>query len=166
MKIMLIPFFEKGIIYNINFKKGKKMSQAKAGDKVKVHYTISLKDGKTVFSSKEQEPAEFTIGEKKLIRGFENAVIGMNVGETKKICISPEDAFGNYNENLIATIEKSQLPPDIDPHVGMNLNTKTNDGKISAVTITNITDKTVTLDANHPLAGKELSLELELLVIA
>ncbi|MFQ5712828.1 MAG: peptidylprolyl isomerase [Candidatus Scalinduaceae bacterium] len=163
---MLSPHFKNGIIYNINLKKGEKMSQAKAGDKVKVHYTGSLKDGKMFDSTRGIRPLEFTIGEKMLISGFENAIIGMNVGETKKVCIPPDDAYGNHDENLITTIEKSQLPPDIDPHVGMNLNTKTNDGKISAVTITNITDKTVTLDANHPLAGKELIFELELVAIA
>ncbi|ODS33839.1 MAG: peptidylprolyl isomerase [Candidatus Scalindua rubra] len=141
------------------------MSQAKAGANVKVHYTASLKDGKMFYSSKEKEPAEFTIGEKKLIPGFENAVIGMTVGETKEVCIPPEDAFGNYNENQVVTIERSQLPSDIDPQVGVKLNTKTNDGKVSEVTITDITDKTVTLDANHPLAGKELILELELVAI-
>ncbi len=142
------------------------MSQAKTGDKVKVHYTASLKGGKRFYSTKEDKPAEFTIGEKKLIPGFEKAVIGMTVDETKEVCIPPEDAFGHYNENQVTTIERSQLPPDIDPQVGVKLNTKTNDGKASEVTITDITDKTVTLDANHPLAGKELILELELVAIA
>ncbi|MFQ5687626.1 MAG: peptidylprolyl isomerase [Candidatus Scalindua sp.] len=141
------------------------MLQAKAGDNVKVKYAVSLKDEKMFYSSKEKGPAIFTIGEKKLIPGFENAAIGMTIGETKRVCIPPEDAFGNYNENQVTTIERSQLPPDIDPQVGIKFNTKTNDGKDSEVTITNITDKTVTIDANHPLAGKELILELELVAI-
>lgn len=142
------------------------MTQAKAGDKVKVHYTASLKDGKMFYSSKEKEPAVFTIGEKKLIPGFENAVIGMTEGETKEVSIPPEDAFGNYDENQVTTIERSQLPPDIAPQVGIKLNTKTNDGKDFEATITDITDKTVTLDANHPMAGKELIVELALVAIA
>lgn len=142
------------------------MLQAKSGDKVKVHYTVSSKEGKMLYSSKKEEPAEFVIGGKKLVPDFENAVIGMTAGETKKVYISSGDVFGNYDENRVATIDRDRLPSDIDPQVGMMLNTKTNDEKVSDVTITNITDETVTLDANHPLAGKEIVFELELVAIA
>lgn len=141
------------------------MTQAKDGDNVKVHYTVSSKKGKMFYSSKKQEPAEFVIGEKKLVDDFENAVIGMTEGETKKVYIPPGDVFGNYNENHVTTIDRSRLPSDIDPQVGMMLNTKTKDGKVSDVTITEITDDKVTLDANHPLAGKETVFELELVAI-
>ncbi|MFQ5687627.1 MAG: peptidylprolyl isomerase [Candidatus Scalindua sp.] len=144
------------------------MSQAEVGDKVKVHYTASLKDGKRFYSSKEEKPAEFTIGEKKLIPGFENAVIGMTEGETKKGCIPSKDAYGDRDENLVTTIEKPQFPTDIFPQLGMTLNVVINKGKkeISKATITNITDRAVTIDANNPLAGKELIVELELVAIA
>lgn len=142
------------------------MSQAKDGNKVKVHYNVSTKEGKIFYSSKIDEPAEFIIGEKKLVPDFENAVIGMAEGETKKIYFSPGDVFGNYDEDRVVTINRYRLPSDIDPQVGMVLNTKTNDGKVSDVTITNITDETVTLDANHPLAGKGVVFELELVAIA
>ncbi len=142
------------------------MSQAKLGDKVKVHYTGYLKDGKKFDSTRGISPREFTIGEKMLISGFENAVIGMTVGEIKKVCIPPDDAYGDHDRNLVATIERSRLSLDIDPQIGMTVNTKTNDGKDYKATITDITDKKVTLDANHPLAGKELIFELKLVAIA
>ncbi|MFQ5964124.1 MAG: peptidylprolyl isomerase [Candidatus Scalinduaceae bacterium] len=142
------------------------MSKAKVGDKVKVHYTGSLKNGKVFDSSREKEPLEFTIGEKKLISGFENAIIGMTLGETKKVCIPSKDAYGEHDGNLVTTIEKSQFPPDIIPQLGMTLNVESNNGKICKATITDITDKIITIDANHPLTGKELIFELELVVIA
>ena len=142
------------------------MSQAKMGDKVKIHYTGSLKDGKIFDSSKEKEPLGFTIGEKMVIPGFENAVIGMTVGETKKVSLPPADAYGDHQKTLVVVVERSQLPPNIDPKVGMILHAQTNDGRSSDVTIIDITDEAATLDANHPLAGQELIFDLELVEVA
>ncbi|MFV1951553.1 MAG: peptidylprolyl isomerase [Nitrospinota bacterium] len=142
------------------------MSQAKTGDKVKIHYTGSLKDGKIFDSSEGKEPLGFTIGEKMVIPGFENAVIGMTAGETKKVSIPPGDAYGDHQKNLVVVVERSQLPSNIDPKVGMILHAQTNDGRSSDVTITDITDESVTLDANHPIAGQELIFDLELIEIA
>ena len=98
--------------------------------------------------------------------GFENAILGMTAGEIKNVSIPPENAYGDYQKNLVAVIEKSQLPPHINPQVGSMLTVQTGDGKALNVAITDITDIKVTLDANHPLAGKELLFDLELVAIA
>lgn len=141
------------------------MAQAKVGDKVRIHYEGSLEDGTVFDSTLEKEPFEFTLGQERIIPGFENAITGMNEGETKTVLISPEDAYGQYREELVAIIEKSQIPPNIDPRIGMMLQARSQEGAITNLTITEITENTVTLDGNHPLAGKSLNFEIELLEI-
>jgi peptidylprolyl isomerase len=141
------------------------MAQAREGDKVKINYTGSLEDGTVFSSSPEEDPLEFTIGQKKLLPSFENAVIGMNEGETKSVSIPPEDAFGIPKEDLIFDVQRTKLPPDIDLKLGGVLRVGSDTGKNFDVAITNIDDETVTLDGNHPLAGKVLNLEIQLVEI-
>tara|TARA_B100000959_G_scaffold232294_1_gene249167 strand:+ start:6808 stop:7236 length:429 start_codon:yes stop_codon:yes gene_type:complete len=142
------------------------MSQAKAGDKVKVHYKGSFKDGKVFDSSEGKDPLEFTIGQKMVVKGFENAIVGMASGEKKKICIQPKEAYGEYRKDLVATIERSEIPNDIKPELGMMLQVSPEPGRPTAVTVTELNEKTLTLDGNHPLAGKELTFELDLVAIS
>jgi len=141
------------------------MAQAKEGDKVKVNYTGSLEDGTVFGSSPEEDLLEFTIGQKKVLPSFENAVIGMNEGDTKTVSIPPEDAFGQPKEDLIFNVERTKLPPGIDLKLGGVLRVGSDTGKNFDVAITNIDDETVTLDGNHPLAGKVLNLEIQLVAI-
>ncbi len=141
------------------------MAQAKEGDKVKVNYSGSLEDGTVFGSSPEEDPLEFTIGQKKVLPSFENAVVGMNEGDTKTVSIPPEEAFGQPKEDLIFDVERTKLPPDIDVKLGGVLRVGSDTGKNFDVAITNIDDETVTLDGNHPLAGKVLNLEIQLIEI-
>lgn len=142
------------------------MAQAKSGDRVKVHYSGFLEDGTVFDSSLEGDPFEFTLGEGMVIPGFENAVIGMDVGETKTVNIPFAEAYGPRRDELMATIERAQLPDHISPEVGMSLQVRTPDGSFTNVLITEVTPSTVTLDANHPLAGKDLIFEIKLVEIA
>ena len=141
------------------------MAKAKEGDKVKVNYTGSLEDGTVFGSSPEEGPLEFIIGQKKVLPSFENAAIGMNEGDKKTVSIPPEDAFGQPKEDLIFDIERTKLPPGIDLKLGGVLRVGSDTGKNFDVAITNIDDETVTLDENHPLAGKALNLEIQLVEI-
>lgn len=141
------------------------MAQAKEGDKVKVNYTGSLEDGTVFGSSPEEDPLEFTIGQRNVLPSFENALIGMNEGDTKTVSIPPENAFGHRKEDLIFDVERAKLPAGIDLRLGGVLRVGSDTGKDFDVTITNIDDKIVTLDGNHPLAGKVLNLEIQLVAI-
>lgn len=141
------------------------MAEAKLGDKVRVHYTGLLDDGTVFDTSVGREPFGFTIGENTVIPGFENAVVGMKVGDKKTISIPPGDAYGEYLDDLVVVINRSQIPPEIDAEVGMVLQVKSENGTATYVTVTDITDDAVTLDGNHPLAGKSLTFEIELLEI-
>lgn len=139
------------------------MAQAKAGDKVKVHYAGSLEDGTVFDSSYEGEPMEFTVGERMLIPGFEDAVIGMGVGDLKTVSILPEDAYGSYIEDLVTVVERSQIPSSLEPKIGMMLQANSDDGMVVPFTVKDVTEDSVILDGNHPLAGKGLTFKIELL---
>jgi len=142
------------------------MTQAKTGDSVKVHYTGKLQEGDVFDSSEGREPLEFRIGDGKVIPGFEQGVVGMEVGEKKNISISPEEGYGIRNEELVAVIEKTLLPSDVDTSVGQQLQVKQQDGNVIQLVVTAETEENVTLDANHPLAGKTLLFDVELVEIA
>ena len=141
------------------------MAQAKAGDKVKVHYTGTLNDGTVFDTSMEREPLEFTLGEGQVIPGFEEAVMGMEPGATKNITLGPDEAYGAYNEEAVTDVPRDQIPPTIEPEVGMMLEVRLESGQPAHVIITEVTEAAVTLDGNHPLAGKELSFDLSLVEI-
>jgi peptidylprolyl isomerase len=143
------------------------MAQAKEGDKVRVHYEGQLSDGTIFDSSLAREPIEFTLGQDTVIPGFEQAVIGMEVGESKDVSIPPEDGFGEYSEDLVVNIEKSILPPDINPELGMQLEVSSEDEEETprVFTIAEMAEDSITLDGNHPLAGKEIAFKITLLEI-
>jgi len=124
-----------------------------------------LCDGTVFDSSFNREPLEFTIGQKMVIPGFEKEVIGMTVGDTKTVSIASADAYGPYLEDLVGSIKRTQIPPNIDLQVGDVLQMRTPDGGHMSVLVKALTDETVTLDANHPLAGKDLAFEINLLEI-
>jgi FKBP-type peptidyl-prolyl cis-trans isomerase 2 len=138
------------------------MSKAKKGDTVKVHYTGTLDDESIFDSSRERSPMEFTIGAGNLIEGFEKGVLGMTIGETRTVKIPPEEGYGNRDENLITQIDRTYLPQSVEPAIGQQLQVKQPDGKTFVVWITDLDDQTVTIDANHPLAGENLNFEIEL----
>lgn len=140
------------------------MSKVKEGDTVKVHYTGKLTDEGSVFdSSREREPLEFTLGEGKLIPGFEKAVIGMEEGDNTTINIPSEEAYGARREDLELEVSKSDLPDNVNPQVGMQLQMQQQqNGQTIPVQITAVEDDYVKLDANHPLAGKDLTFDIEL----
>jgi FKBP-type peptidyl-prolyl cis-trans isomerase 2 len=146
------------------------MAQAKAGDTVRVHYEGQLSDGTIFDSSLEREPIEFILGQDTVIPGFEQAVIGMEVGESKDVSIPPEDGFGEYSKDLVVNIEKSILPPDINPELGMQLEVSSEEEEEEeetprVFTIADIAEDSITLDGNHPLAGAEIAFKIELLEI-
>lgn len=142
------------------------MSQAKTGDKVKVHYTGKLEDGTVFDSSKNREPLEFDLGGGNVIPGFEDGILGMEVGESKTVTIAPDQAYGQPKPDLVATVERKQFPDNIKPEVGLQLQMSQPNGQPLNVTITNIEGDSITLDANHPLAGKTLVFDIELLAVA
>jgi peptidylprolyl isomerase len=142
------------------------MAEAKTNDTVKVHYTGRLTDGTVFDSSLEREPLEFTIGQKSVIPGFEEGIIGMAIGDTKTVSIASQDAYGPYLEDLIGTIRRTQIPPDIELKVGTILQMQGPNGEATLVMVKALNDESVTLDANHPLAGKDLTFEINLLEIA
>ncbi len=141
------------------------LSKVKDGNTVKVHYKGTLKDGSVFDSSAEREPLEFKLGEGQLIPGFEKAVIGMEEGDKTKVDIPVKDAYGEAREDLVINVPKDQLPDDVEPEVGMQLQVNQPDGQPVPVRVAEISDEELTLDANHPLAGKDLSFEIELVEI-
>ncbi|MHC4745302.1 MAG: FKBP-type peptidyl-prolyl cis-trans isomerase [Planctomycetota bacterium] len=141
------------------------MEEAKSGDTVRVHYTGKLDDETAFQSSVGRDPLEFTIGEEEIIPMLGNAVIGMKPGDAKTVKISAEDAFGPYRDDLVRTIERSQFPADFEPAVGQRLSLSEARGQEIAVTVTDLSELNVTLDANHPLAGEDLVFDIELVEI-
>lgn len=142
------------------------MLQAKQNDTVKVHYTGKLDDGTVFDSSVGREPLEFTLGEGRVIPGFEDAVFGMETGDTKTVIIPAADAYGDYEAGLAQVVPHASFPPNIQPEVGQRLQVQNQAGQTMVVTITAIGDNGVTLDGNHPLAGKDLTFDIELVAIA
>jgi len=138
------------------------LAMAKDGNTVKVHYTGKLDDGTIFDTSVEREPLEFTIGASQMIPGFEGAVRGMQVGQMKTVTIPTEEAYGPYNEDMVLLIELDKLPENLNPVVGQRLQIQQEDGNTAVVVVTDISDTIITLDANHPLAGKALTFEIEL----
>jgi peptidylprolyl isomerase len=141
------------------------LTMAKKGDKVKVHYTGKLNDGAVFDSSEGREPLEFTLGEGSMIRGFENAVYGMEVGQSKTVTIPSLEAYGPHKDGLVMTFDRTQLPPGMSPRVGDQLQMQTPSGGAAVVTVSAASEKNITVDANHPLAGKDLTFEIRLVEV-
>ncbi len=141
------------------------MSTAKVNDKVKVHYTGKLTSGEVFDSSLEREPIEFVLGAGQMIPGFDQGVLGMALNEKKTLNIPAEEAYGESNPALIQTLDRAQLPADLKPEVGQTLVAGSPEGQEMHVQVTDVTEKTITIDANHPLAGKELVFDIELMEI-
>ena len=138
------------------------MASAQAGDTVRVHYTGKLDDGTVFDSSAGSDPIEFVIGDHQVIPGFEDGVTGMSIGETKTITIPFDQAYGAYDDELVLDVPRDQFPDHITPEVGEALQLQQPDGNVITVIISEVSDKSVTLDANHPLAGEDLTFDLEL----
>ena len=141
------------------------MAQSKEGDTVQVHYRGTLKDGSVFDQSKEDTPLEFTIGSGMLIPDFEAAVTGMEEGDSKTIHVEAANAYGLHREDLVMEVPKSQFPDHITPEVGQQLQLTQQDGQLIVVTISALTDSGVMLDANHALAGKDLTFDITLVSI-
>lgn len=141
------------------------MSQAKSGDTVKIHYTGTLEDGTQFDSSQGRDPLEFELGSGQVIPGFEKAVEGMAIGEEKSVTIDSDDAYGPRQDQMVQEVPKTALPPDLDPAEGMALQAQGQDGQPINLTVTEIGEETITVDANHPLAGKKLKFDIELVAI-
>jgi len=139
--------------------------KVKANDKVRVHYKGTLSDGVMFDSSEGRDPLEFTIGSGQIIPGFENGVIGMQVDESKTINIPVAEAYGEAKAELILEVPKSQLPPEINPEVGLQLMSQTQDGQQTPLLVTEVKEDSIIVDANHPLAGKDLTFEITLVSI-
>jgi peptidylprolyl isomerase len=138
---------------------------ATSGHTVRIHYDGFLQDGTLFGSSRPNEPVEFTIGDSRLIPAFERAVVGMSEGEKKTVSLPAQEAFGEHREELVRTVDKAELPSHIDPEVGKVLVIHADQGEDVQAVITDVSDESLTIDANHPLAGKEVTFEIELLEI-
>ena len=141
------------------------MAQAKSGDAVKVHYTGTLNNGQVFDSSKERAPLEFVLGTGMVIAGFDAAVTGLEPGDSITKTIPVDEAYGPYQKEMVADIEKANIPADFELEVGQRLQMQAPGGEVMAVTITDMKGEMVTLDGNHPLAGQDLTFELELVEI-
>ncbi|MBU1086825.1 MAG: peptidylprolyl isomerase [Candidatus Omnitrophica bacterium] len=141
------------------------MSQAKQGDTVKIHYTGKLKNNSVFDSSRSRDPFEFILGSGQVIAGFEEGTLGMKIGQTKTITIPCDKAYGPRNEDLIAVVARGHLPKDLEPKIGQRLGIHNENNQKIPVVITALTEKDVTVDGNHPLAGEDLIFELELVEI-
>ena len=143
------------------------MAPAANGDTVKIHYTGTLDDGYKFDSSYDHlEPLEFTIGRGEMIRGFEQAVVGMEPGETKIVRIASNQAYGRHNPEKVIQVSRSKMPEGLEQEIGMRVQGSMPDGQTVEFTIVSLTESEVTLDGNHPLAGKDLTFDIELLEIA
>lgn len=138
----------------------------KAGDSVKVHYTGRLDDGTVFDTSEGNEPLAFVVGGGEVIPGFDQAVIGMRVGESRDVTIEADQAYGERNDALSQTVARDQINLGVEPEQGMSIEMHTPDGTVIPLIITEVTQTTVTLDANHPLAGQQLRFLVELVEIA
>ena len=142
------------------------MAVAKKGDTVKVHYTGKLKDDTVFDSSRERDPLEFTVGGGQMIKGFDQAVEGMEVGESKQVEIPSAEAYGERSDEAMVEVDKAQLPENMNAEVGMQLEATSPDGRRQILVIHEVKESSVVLDGNHPLAGKELIFDIELVKVS
>lgn len=141
------------------------MAQVKQGDTVRVHYTGRLSDGTVFDTSDGRDPLEFTVGRRQVIAGFEQTVVGMDLGESRTAEIPAAQAYGPRDERLVTQISRQQIPDDVEVSVNDRLQVRRSDGRTLVVTVTEVSDASVTLDGNHPLAGMDLNFDIELVEI-
>ncbi len=141
------------------------MATVKEGDRVRVHYTGKLEDGTVFDSSRDGTPLAFTVGKAELIKGFDRGVIGMSAGESKTIKISAEDAYGPHNKERVFEFKRDKSPKDFDPPIGQQVHMQRADGQMVVVTVKDKSDKSFTMDSNHPMAGKNLTFDITLVEI-
>jgi len=163
--IILLGVFLLGAILISGCNAEQNAAQAKNGDVVQVDYTGTLENGTVFDTSAGREPLNFTLGEGQMIPGFEQAVLGMKVGESKTVTIPADEAYGPHRDDLVQVVNREDLQPGLDPYVGQQLQGAQPGGGISVCTVTNVTDTTITVDFNHFLAGKDLTFEIELMSI-
>ena len=141
------------------------MANAKNGDKVTIHYIGKLDDGTVFDTSAGSDPLEFTLGEGMVIPGFENAVLGMAPGEVKTVTIAPEDGYGDYDEEMILEVEREAFPDELELEVGLEVQSQDPSGQVVELKVLEFDDAMVKLDANQPLAGENLTFEIEVVSI-
>ncbi|MEA3363783.1 MAG: peptidylprolyl isomerase [Thermodesulfobacteriota bacterium] len=141
------------------------MSAVISGNKVKIHYTGTFDDGEVFDSSREAEPLEFEVGAGHVIPGFDNAVVGMKVGETKQVRLPEEEAYGPYNQEMVFDADPDQFEDGLIPEVGQQFQTQLEDETPLLLTVKSVKDGKIVLDANHPMAGKTLNFDLEVIEI-
>jgi peptidylprolyl isomerase len=142
------------------------MTEVKPGDIVRIHYTGTLNDGTEFDSSKGREPLEFEVGSGQIIPGLDQALPGMTVGDAKTVAVEAAAAYGPVNPEARQDVPRAQIPAEIPLDIGAQLQMQTPDGRTVPVTVAEVSEATVTLDANHPLAGKDLNFDIELVAIA
>jgi len=141
------------------------MTQVKPGDTVRIHYTGTLSDGQTFDSSEGRDPLEFTVGSGQIIPGLDSALPGMAVGEKKIVDVPSEDAYGPLDPNARQAVPRAEIPAEIPLDLGTQLQVQTPQGQVMPVTVVEVTESEVVLDANHPLAGRDLTFAIELVEI-
>lgn len=141
------------------------MTQAQQGNIVRVHYTGRLDDGSVFDSSEGGEPLEFTIGQGQMIPGFEQGVVGMELGESRTVVIAADQAYGVYQPQGVIEVDRSEIPPTIQLEVGLQLQATGPDGRPAQLTVIELSEDKVKMDGNHPLAGKDLTFEIEVIGI-
>jgi FKBP-type peptidyl-prolyl cis-trans isomerase 2 len=144
---------------------GDDMTAVAAGSKIKVHYTGTFDDGVVFDSSRQADPFEFEVGSGQVIPGFDNAVIGMKAGESRQVRLEEEDAYGPYNEEMVFDADPSQFEAGLTPEVGQQFQTQMEDGTPLLLRVKAVSDGKITLDANHPMAGKALNFDLEIVAV-
>jgi len=141
------------------------MTRARKGDKVRVHYTGKLEDGSVFDTSEQDAPLEFTLGRGEVIPGFDQAVLGMTPGQSKTATIPATEAYGPHHEEMVAELSREHLPDDLDAEIGDQLQLRMTDGHDLVVLVRDTSEDSITVDANHPLAGKDLTFSIELVEI-
>ncbi|PHP68879.1 peptidylprolyl isomerase [Zhengella mangrovi] len=142
------------------------MSTAKNGDTVKIHYTGTLSDGTQFDSSAGRDPLSFQLGAGQIIPGLEKEIAGMAVGDQKTVTVPAEEAYGPRDPQQVQQVPRNALPPELDPQVGMQLQAQTPNGTPVQLIVIEVTDETITVDANHPLAGQDLIFAVEMIEIS
>jgi FKBP-type peptidyl-prolyl cis-trans isomerase 2 len=141
------------------------MAQAKKDNTVRVHYTVRLDNDTIVGSTKDQEPLQFTLGKGQVLPGFEQAVVGMNSGESKTVLVTADQAFGPYLDEMVVVVDRGRLPEGLNPKEGDRIQLQSRSGETVIVAVMGVSESTITIDGNHPLAGKDLIFDIEFIEV-